>query len=246
MGQEDYKINLKECCFNYISTSYVRAYGMEEITLDPFYKRSFEHVNTIRVDIGAQVSPRIGIDFGYTHTTLWQRKKLYFDEELIKSGGRSDASISFSTIRLSHNLPILKEKILFTSGLGYALGKSKVPLQTLGPSDPNVFSHGGLTYSESSTVKGLHSGYSHFLTMDLGLEILIFEKFSLFSKVSYYKGFKDLQEQKIAYDIMGEEGNVNITTNGSFVGVEFGLKFKFFPYFMRPVTKKVKSIMGVK
>lgn len=245
-AQEKYQIDYNNCCFNYISASYVRASGVESLTFDPYYSRSLNPVNTIRFDFGAQLSNHFAIEFGYTRTSLWLKKDLTINERLVKSGGQSDASISFKTFEFLYNTPVFTNKLHFISGIGYALGNSNVPLGSSGTSNPKIFTNDDITYTETSTITGLHSGKSHFLILDLGLEYQVFNRVSVFSSVSYFKGFKSLQEQEIQYIINGSEGTVSIQNDGSFVGLEFGIKYKFFPHFMVPVSKKIRSFMGIK
>ena len=86
---------------------------------------------------------------------------------------------------------------------------------------------GVLTITTSKTINYLHSGTSNFLTLNLGLEFRLHKKLSLFGNYSIYNGFTDLQEETIDYTINDKIGSFKATTNGSFRGWEFGIRYNF-------------------
>ena len=216
--------------FLYLSSAYVVSNPINEVTVDPFYSEGVRSVSdkTVRVDLGLQLNRNLSFELGYIRTPLWLTKNLTINNQPISGGGGvSYTRINFYSIKLKHRLSLHKNQILLYTGLGYALGNSGVDLKTLGPSEPKTFTSYGNTITTTSTIKGLHSGKSHFLTFDLGLEIALHKKISLFTNVTIYKGFTDLQEQTIDYNINGTEDSFTTTTDGSFMGLEMGLKYNF-------------------
>lgn len=220
--------------FLYISSAYTRTSTFSEGTSDPFYETSSTNTypdRTVRADLGLQINNNVSFEVGYIRTPLWLTNKLTFDDDLplLGSGGSGSSytRISFYSIKLKNSFSLWKNIIQLKSGLGYALGNSDVRVQTIGPSEPRTFTIDSHTISTSSTLTGLHNGNSHFITFDLGLELSIHKKISLFANVSYYRGFTDLQQEFIEYTIDGTKGSFTTVTDGSFLGRELGLKYNF-------------------
>lgn len=218
-----------EKSYLYVSAAFVSSNAINEGTVDPFYSAgtNVSADNVGRFDVGIRFKRNVSVEVGYTQNSLWLTRKLSIDDQMISAGGSSNSRISFYSAKIKHHLYFYKNRLMLNTGIGYALGNSTVSLNQFGPSNPNTITSFGndITYTRSS--EGLHSGSSNFITFDLGLEVEVYKRFSLFSNISIYKGFKDLQKQTYDYNINGVEGSFTSTTDGSFVALEWGVKYSF-------------------
>lgn len=214
----------------YISTAYVGVSPINQATSDPFYSagNNLDFSNkTGRIDIGIQLNRDFSFELGYISNDLDLTRKLVIDDLLINVGSESRVRISFYSLKLKHHLPLYKNRFKLNTGLGYALGSSNVDLDVLGPTELRTQANLENTILFKKTTRGLHSGKSNFITFDLGVEFELIKKISLFSNVSVYKGFTDLQEQTYDYNINDTTGLSTISTDGSFIALEFGVKYSF-------------------
>ena len=220
-------INNQERPYFYLSAAYVSSFNYNHVTFDPYYSRSFGvHPNkTVRADVGIQINKRLSVEAGYIRMPLEVKHELMIGRQEISNGSRSNSRISFYSIRLNHGLSLWKNRVLFKTGLGYAIGNSTASFREIGPSNPKISTSFGHTIRTSITSKRLENGNSNFLTMNAGIELVLVKKVSLFANYSVYKGFSDLEELTFDYNINGGKGIFTTTADGSFMGYEFGLKF---------------------
>ncbi len=223
------KINNQEGPHFYLSAAYVSSYNYNHVTSDPYYTRSFgiQSNKTVRADFGLQINRRISIEAGYIRMPLEVKHELLIGRQQISNGSRSNSRISFYSMRLNHGLSIWKNRILFKTGLGYALGNSTASFREFGPSIPKTSTSFGHVITTSTSSKRLRNGNNHFLTMNAGIELVLDKKVSIFANYSVYKGFSDYEEMTLDYNINGEKGIFTTTADGSFMGYELGLKFNF-------------------
>jgi len=214
----------------YISAAYVGTSSINQATNDIFYSAG-NHLSfmekTGRLDIGLQFNRHLSFEVGIIENDLWLSNELVIDNQILGGGGRSWSPIRFYSFKLKHHLILYKNRIKLNTGLGFALGNSQAPLSKWGPSEPRTFTSYGNTISTIETLEGLHNGTSNFITFDLGIEFVLLKKISLFSNVSVYKGFTDLQQLTFDYIINDIAGSSTFTTDGSFAALEFGLKYSF-------------------
>ena len=224
------KINSSDRPFLYLSTAYASTSSFSQGTNDPFYSGSHQSYasNTVRADLGLQLNRNLAFELGYIRTPLWLTKKITVgDLPVSNGGGVSYTRVSFYSFKLKHSSPVFHKNILFKTGLGYALGVSNVNIGKLGPSEPKTTTVNENVIVSSSTITDLHQGSTHFMTFDVGLEWAIHRKFSVFSGASLYRGFTDIQQEEIEYNINGTKGSFTTTTDGSFYAFEAGIKYNF-------------------
>ena len=223
------KVDAKQKPFFYLSAAYVASNNNNHVTGDPFFSKNryFEPNRTVRADVGIQFNNRISVEAGYMRMPLEIGHSLDINDRGISNGNASYTRISFYSIRLKHGIHLLKNKLLLKTGLGYALGKSGLTFEQLGPSTPVTDISFGHEIVTSRVLRRLHTGNSNFLAFDIGLEINASKNFAFFINYSMYNGFNDLMEETIEYRINGLDGTFRSTADGSFKGYELGLKFNF-------------------
>ncbi|MEM9545571.1 MAG: outer membrane beta-barrel protein [Bacteroidota bacterium] len=222
-------ITNKERPYLYLSSAYVSSSNYNHGTVDPFYSPGTELIpdQTVRADLGFHLNKNVSIEVGYMRMPLAILYKLAIEGQSISNRSLSRSRISFYSLRLHHGISLYKNRILLKTGIGYAIGNSTGTMNQLGPTAPKTSETFGNTITESRTTRRLANGNGDFLTLNLGIEFVVFKKLSLFANYSLYHGFQDYEEVTIDYTINGSRGRFTTTSDGSFRGHELGLKFHF-------------------
>jgi len=214
--------------FFYISSAFVSSSTINHETLDPYFTISDQIANhrTLRFDIGFNFKKNTSFEIGYLGNWMNTETMLTIDGDRIPLGFSSMARISMYSLVLTHNFNLYNNRVFLTPGLGYAIGDySELPVWPRTPDETRSdFDH---EITTSSVSQALTDGNGRFLVLKIGVEVALFKKLNIFSKLFIHKGMTNIMAKETMYTINQDKGSHKITSDGSAQGIELGLKFNF-------------------
>ncbi|WKK84423.2 outer membrane beta-barrel protein [Marivirga arenosa] len=179
--------------------------------------------------LGYQFNPVFSLETGIATRPVKIGYGLNFDD--VRTMSESSNAYYHIPLRTRAVVPLIGNWLSGTASVGVQL--SVTDPTRIGTTSTGGYGEGGGTrngeplYSRRSSYTSYNSIFFT-VSSDLGLQFNLSKKFSLYTTISYNRGFKDLEKVDIEYQYMNEPvKKANIRHQGTYISPNFGLKYRF-------------------
>lgn len=218
----------------YVGLNFINAHDISQIKDDgDHFSSPLAYSPGFEFRIGHEIGPVFSLETGL----ILKEHKVLFTSPIIVTGHIHNFSGFHSMqfpVRLRGRWQIPETSIIISPVLGYRLGYSSAfrKDKTREVSDPD--------YTLAYTLDRNGDVFSSFAELGTDLEFKVSKRINLTTGISYVKGFKPITQSMGRYDLnTGIAQDFSVTTRGSYVGLNIGLKYTFNPHWIKSALQEV-------